>query len=1209
MSRKPVLNDKSKGTGHRDVRPISNNTQRINHENKFVPTAVLSRVNTAKQTAVSTVKGERVTAVKASAGCVWRPKKTDLNNLPDENEVFLRVPRQNNMYSFDLKNVVPLGDLTCLFAKAITDESNLWHKRLGHVNFKIMNKLMKGNLSSISSSYKSSDDKEGDITAVNVAVDKDVQEPASENNQALKDVLERMMNQEKEATEQSDAVRKEFDAQFNTASASRTLSPLHDPLMPKLEDTTEVQTTGIFGNASYDELEHNNTSYANESVGVEADFNNMEPSTIVSPISTTRIHSIHPKAQIIGDPILFACFLSQHEPTKISQALNDERWVEAMQEKLLQFKIQKVWTLIELPNGKKAIGSKWLYRNKKDERGVIVRNKARLVAQGYKQEEGIDYNEVFAPVARVEAIRLFLAFASFMNFPVYQMDVKSAFLYGTIEEEVYVYQPKGFVDPAFPDKVYKVEKISNEFNGRTYFLLRFISQAEIEWGLLNSGQTKIHVDNESAICIVKNHVYHSKTKHIEIKHHFIRDSFEKRLIEMVKIHTDQNVADLLTKAFDVSRFNFLVASIDMDPHEFSHVYLVFTSMLVGDEAVHKELGNRMERAATTASSTKAEQDNGTVCLPNHVIFEELAKIGAKTTAWNEFSSTMASAIICLANNQKFNFAKYILDNMVKNLEGSRKEAEVPQDDPGHEESIPTPSNDPQPSAKTTQTKEIAILKTIVKKLERKRRSRPIGFRRLRKGRKIAEIDQDENVNLIDETQEQLNDEEMFGVNDLHGEEVTVKDTAADVIVTTASTIPVTTAEIKEAKPKTIKAVTTNATSVTTVATTVSTVAVTRQSTKGIVFHDQEEQADILLAERLQTRDREELTIEEKSKLFVELMNKRRKHFVELRAQEKRNKPPTKAQKRSQMSTYLRHMGNYKHSHLKGKTYEEIERLFEKETKTVDEQLETKKVNDLKEEEMKKHMEIVRDDNTVIDVVPLASKPPIIVDYKIIKGIDKEDLQILWKLVKTRHGDIGPEDEYERVLWGDLKVMFEFDIISDVWRSLRGYKVTSSGWPLVLAVPGLMTYLMASLTLDSARPYVMQIAFHTPGMVSSIPTFFSPGGSISVEGFLPSILLLVVIIVVVFVVVTIVVVVISEVQQSEHGLLEVCGNTRDGGKTVGGAIGAHGGGIGDSLLVALYACITFIYGSSWKGEKDSEAKRYFDKSSEGLGEVFPGEAGK
>ncbi|GKD18812.1 putative ribonuclease H-like domain-containing protein [Tanacetum coccineum] len=124
-----------------------------------------------------------------------------------------------------------------------------------------------------------------------------------------------------------------------------------------------------------------------------------------------------------------------HEPTKISQALDDESWVEAMQEELLQFKIQKVWTLVDLPSGKKAISTKWVYRNKKDERGIVVKNKARLVAQGYKQEEGIDYDEVLALFARVEAIRLFVAFASFMNFPVYQMDIKSAFLYGTIERE------------------------------------------------------------------------------------------------------------------------------------------------------------------------------------------------------------------------------------------------------------------------------------------------------------------------------------------------------------------------------------------------------------------------------------------------------------------------------------------------------------------------------------------------------------------------------------------------------------------------------------------------------------------------------------------------------------------------------------------------------------------------------------------------------
>ncbi|GKA23853.1 putative ribonuclease H-like domain-containing protein [Tanacetum coccineum] len=154
----------------------------------------------------------------------------------------------------------------------------------------------------------------------------------------------------------------------------------------------------------------------------------------------------------------FVCFLSQAEPNWYFHALQDPSWIEAMQDELLHFKLQKVWTLVDLPYGKRAIGTKWVYRNKKDDREIMVRNKARMVAQGYTQEEGIDYDEVFALVARIEVIMLFFAYASFMNFIVYQMDVKSAFLYGIIEEEVYVCQPPGFEDPEFSNKVYKVEK-------------------------------------------------------------------------------------------------------------------------------------------------------------------------------------------------------------------------------------------------------------------------------------------------------------------------------------------------------------------------------------------------------------------------------------------------------------------------------------------------------------------------------------------------------------------------------------------------------------------------------------------------------------------------------------------------------------------------------------------------------------------------------
>nr|GFB86356.1 putative ribonuclease H-like domain-containing protein [Tanacetum cinerariifolium] len=181
------------------------------------------------------------------------------------------------------------------------------------------------------------------------------------------------------------------------------------------------------------------TTNSNESNGEEADISNMEIAITTSPTPTLRIHKDHPKSQIIGP--MDTPIQTRNMSKEIFDALQDPRWVEAMQEELLQFKIQNVWTLVDCPKGVRPIGTKWVLKNKKDERGIVIRNKARLVAQGHTQEERIDYDEVFAPVERIKAIRLFLAYASFMGFTVYQMDVKSAFLYGTIDEEVYVIQP------------------------------------------------------------------------------------------------------------------------------------------------------------------------------------------------------------------------------------------------------------------------------------------------------------------------------------------------------------------------------------------------------------------------------------------------------------------------------------------------------------------------------------------------------------------------------------------------------------------------------------------------------------------------------------------------------------------------------------------------------------------------------------------------
>lgn len=140
--------------------------------------------------------------------------------------------------------------------------------------------------------------------------------------------------------------------------------------------------------------------------------------------------------------------------------MNDPDWMNAMQEELVQFELNDVWELVDKPNPKKhnIIGTKWIFRKKQDENGIVVRNKAHLVAQGYTQVEGIDFGETYAPVTRLEAIHILLAYANYNDILLYQMDVKSAFLNGEIDEEVYVRQPPGFENPQFPNKVFRLKK-------------------------------------------------------------------------------------------------------------------------------------------------------------------------------------------------------------------------------------------------------------------------------------------------------------------------------------------------------------------------------------------------------------------------------------------------------------------------------------------------------------------------------------------------------------------------------------------------------------------------------------------------------------------------------------------------------------------------------------------------------------------------------
>ncbi|GJU28224.1 putative ribonuclease H-like domain-containing protein [Tanacetum coccineum] len=628
--------------------------------------------------------------------------------LPDESQVLLKVPRKKNMYSVDMKNIIPKESLTCLVAKATLDESMLWHRRLGHVNFKTINKLVKENLvrglptkrfennqtcvaclkgkqhkasckskihnsitqplfmlhmdlfgptfvsSLMNNKYcliltddysrftwvfflASKDETSGIlkrfITEIRNLVDKKVKIIRCDNGTEFKN---RVMSEFYEKK----GIKKEFsasrtpqqngvaDRRKNTLiETARTM--LADSKLPTIFFAKAVNTACYVQNRVLVVKPHNKTLYelfrgrtptlsfmrpfgchvtilntldylgkfdgkSDEGFFVEYSLNSMafrvynirtrkveenlhirfledkpiiagdgpkwlyrESCTghssketgssqdyILMPLwkdgslfdsssknasndepqpssdagkkddegvsqesgiddqerpknSTQDVNTVGPSINTASTnsgvqtrrmtktsneqgfisavyegkthedlhTCLFACFLSQVEPKKVIQALTDPSWIEAMQDELLQFKLQKV------------------YKNKKDERGIVIRNKARLVAQGYTQEEGIDYDEVFVPVARIKAIRLFLAYASFKDFVVYQMDVKSAFLYGKIEEEVYVCQPLSFEDPEFPDRVYKVEKETDT--------ARTLHNGEIELTTTIDGKVKI----------------------------------------------------------------------------------------------------------------------------------------------------------------------------------------------------------------------------------------------------------------------------------------------------------------------------------------------------------------------------------------------------------------------------------------------------------------------------------------------------------------------------------------------------------------------------------------------------------------------------------------------------------------------------------------------------------------------------------------------
>ncbi|GJS24203.1 retrovirus-related pol polyprotein from transposon TNT 1-94 [Tanacetum coccineum] len=493
--------------------------------------------------------------------------------------------------------------------------------------------------------------------------------------------------------------KRSFDTPINSAAQSTQFhedSPSTSSIIvenheaPPIETTSDEQTSPIslidadeFNQEDSADLNGNldfvpyNTSSHEE---IESSTADLEPSNVqnfhqVQP-STHICTKDHPLDQVIGDPskpvmthqklqtdyevCMYALTISTIEPKNIKEAMADHSWIESMQDELNQFERLQVWELVPRPEGKNIIALKWLWKNKCDAKNIMVRNKTCLVAKGYRQEEGIDFEESFAPVARLEAVRMFIAYAAHKNITIFQMDVKTAFLNGLLKEEVYVSQSEGFIDPEFPDHIYRLKKALYGLKQapracQSQYAIELLKKHGLDecvsmstpmaterldadlqgtptdqttyrrmiGGLMYLTTSRLDIAYATFVCAryqprptvkylkeVKwifrylrqsynmglwypkysgfeltaysdaNHAgckddckstsrglqflgekLHSKTKHIDIRYHFIKEHVEKGTVELYFVRIEYQLADLFTKALPKERFEYLVHRI------------------------------------------------------------------------------------------------------------------------------------------------------------------------------------------------------------------------------------------------------------------------------------------------------------------------------------------------------------------------------------------------------------------------------------------------------------------------------------------------------------------------------------------------------------------------------------------------------------------------------------------------------------------------
>nr|GEU93846.1 retrotransposon protein, putative, unclassified [Tanacetum cinerariifolium] len=1058
--------------------------------------------------------------------------------------------------SFNLKNIYPSGDSACLFAKASIDKSNKWHRKLGHVNFKNLNKLVKGNLvRGIKREYsnartpqqnevverknktlieaartiagiQANDDQSANLEEIDLHEEhfvlpiwpaystnvkssgdkirkntdfKTCEKPVRQVEQIFLEELEKLKRQEKEAHDTAKSLRKEatYDIQNANTSSTNLLNTI----------STLLSTAG--------------PSRA---------FNDGKPSYPDNPLM----------------PYLEDIYASPSEGIFTDSSYDDE----------------------DLPFGKKAIRTKWVYRNKKDEMGVVVRNNSRLVTQGHREEEGIDYDE-------------------------------SAFLYGTIDEEVYVSQHPGFVEPKFSNKVYKVVKAlyglhqalrawyatlstfleksgyrrgaidktllikqdkkdimlvyvymddiifcftkkswCDEFEelmknsvktastpiqtqkplvkdkeaadvdvylyrsmiGSLMYLIasrpdimfavfacsrfqtivatsttkaEYIAAAhccgQVLWiqnQLLDYGfnimNTKIYIDNKSTICIVKNPVFHSKTKHIEIRHHFIRDAYEKKLIQFTISNPHQELTSpeatgfckelaspkQMTLGKDESNL-FMAGSLPKTKWHFitavSYKLMLFS--LTKDADVQLML---------------LEYADGFECLPNEEIFAELARMGyekpppnAKRTTWNEFSCSMVSAIICLAtvedltsHNTKYTspaLTQKVFANMKRVSKGfSGVETFLfasmlvqPQPQAAEEEddvevpaapTLPSPTNAPSPPQQD-----------LISTPPQAQSATP-----------SPPQEQPTNTCDMDTELQGRKDDVSVAIKDVNATESTVFDDK-EVTMTMAQTL----IKMKAEKAKLLDEQMAK--------------RLHDEEVKQAASREKQEKDDL---ERAKVQQQQYEDKHENIDWNIVTQQIQEKHLDNIKKyQSLKRKPISIAQARKNMIIYLKNMVGYKMEHFrdeeptkKGVSEETLVQESFKKLKAVEvsssestQDIPTNDPKEMSKEDVQNMLEIVLVSEFKVEALQVKYS---LIDLEIhsegsrsywkiirvggiteayqsfedmLKGFDREDLDALWRLVKEKFSSAVPNVDKEKALWVELKRLFKLDADDVLWK--------------------------------------------------------------------------------------------------------------------------------------------------------------------------------